>query len=204
MCHNIQISLATFAFTAVCCAFVFFTQKSATLKYLSIFTITFAMIQLSDALLWWLIRKKNMGLNRALSLFVVPVILVAELLVAYYGARHYLGWSNRMYEVAMWLYVTVFLGVWFTSCRVTTTTQDQYLKWCGFKFDLVMSLLFLAFLIGPIAMALPNTWLKYVVLVVLVGTFIVNLNHESFGTRWCWSSNVIAVVLVGAALANDQ
>lgn len=195
MCKNIGVSLCTFALTATCVAATLLCGASRPLSYLAIFTFTFALMQISDALLWWSIEKNHRTLNAVLSRVLIPLILIAELLVSYYGARYYLNYRSTTFEICLWLYILTFTALWTISCSETVTTSDGYLRWCNMKLHVLLSALFLIFLLGPIVLAYPRTWLKYVVTVTLIATFLINVGHEAFGTRWCWSSNIIAIAL---------
>jgi hypothetical protein len=65
--------------------------KTKEVYFASIFILTFSLIQIVDAGLWWSISHKNRLLNTLLSRYAIPVVLVSELLVSYFDVKHIFG-----------------------------------------------------------------------------------------------------------------
>lgn len=86
--------------------------------------------------MWWSIRNQNKVLNNALSRYAIPIVLVSELLVSYFGVKHVFGWSNPYYELGLAIFGTGVLGTWvFKYCNNATAYtlpyNDGYLHWWG-------------------------------------------------------------------------
>ena len=207
MCKTIETSLSTFAFSLACVASSAAICPTKEVHFASMFILTFSLIQLVDAGLWWSIRNRNKVLNNALSRYALPVVLVSELLVSYFGVKHVFGWSNPYYELGLAVFGTGVLGTWiFKSCNNATAYTlpytDGYLHWCGVEINLVIRILFIAFLLLPIAVGMPSKHaiLKYLITVPIVATFFMNFANPTFGSRWCWSSNVTSALLLAYSM----
>ena len=207
MCKTIETSLSTFAFSLACVAASAAICPTKEVHFASMFILTFSLIQLVDAGLWWSIRNRNKVLNNALSRYALPVVLVSELLVSYFGVKHVFGWSNPYYELGLAVFGTGVLGTWiFKSCNNATAYTlpytDGYLHWCGVEINLVIRILFIAFLLLPIAVGMPSKHaiLKYLITVPIVATFFMNFANPTFGSRWCWSSNVTSALLLAYSM----
>jgi hypothetical protein len=207
MCKSIETSLSTFAFSLACVAASAAICPTKEVHFASMFILTFSLIQLVDAGLWWSIRNRNKVLNNALSRYALPVVLVSELLVSYFGVKHVFGWSNPYHELGLAVFGTGVLGTWiFKSCNNATAYTlpytDGYLHWCGVEINLVIRILFIAFLLLPIAVGMPSKHaiLKYLITVPIVVTFFMNFANPTFGSRWCWSSNVTSALLLAYSM----
>ena len=207
MCKSIEISLSTFAFSLACVAASAAICPTKEVHFASMFILTASLIQLVDAGLWWSIRNDNKLLNNALSRYAIPGVLVSELLVSYFGVKHVFGWSNPYYELGLAIFGTGVLGTWvFKSCNNATAYTlpytDGYLRWCGVEISKVIRILFIAFLLLPIAVGMPSKHIimKYLITVPIVATFFMNFVNPTFGSRWCWSSNVISALLLAYSM----
>jgi len=207
MCKSIETSLSTFAFSLACVAASAAICPTKEVHFASMFILTFSLIQLVDAGLWWSIRNRNKVLNNALSRYAIPVVLVSELLVSYFGIKHMFGWSNPYYELGLAVFGTGVLGTWiFKYCNNATAYTlpytDGYLHWCGVEISKAVRILFIAFLLLPIAVGMPSKHaiLKYLITAPIMATFFMNFVTPTFGSRWCWSSNVTSALLLAYSM----
>jgi hypothetical protein len=207
MCKSIETSLSTFAFSLACVAASAAICPTKEVHFASMFILTFSLIQLVDAGLWWSIRNKNKLVNNALSRYAIPVVLVSELLVSYFGIKHMFGWSNQYYELGLATFGTGVLGTWiFKYCNNATAYTlpytDGYLHWCGVEIGKAVRILFIAFLLLPIAVGMPSKHaiLKYLITAPIMATFFMNFANPTFGSRWCWSSNVTSALLLAYSM----
>ena len=200
MCKNINISLSTLVVSWACCAFLY--NKSPEFKYVSIFIATFATIQLLDALLWWAINTKQYSLNIFVSKFIVIIILLSEIIVAYYGAKYILGWNNFYFEVIIWIFVIAILFDWIVNCNKETIVygEDKYLLWCDKPLNNsnnnIGKTIFLILVLTPAIFALKDIYLLMTVVGISVITFLLNFSYANFGARWCWSANIMSITTV--------
>ena len=203
MCKSIETSLSTFVFTLTCVAASVTLCKTKEVYFASIFIFTFSFIQLIDAGLWWSISHKNRLLNTLLSRYAIPIVLASELLVSYFGVKYLFGWSNQYYEFGLATFVTVMLVTWmFKYCNNanahTLPYNDGYLHWCGIEINSVFRGLFIMFLLSPIVIGMPSNHVivKWLIALPIIATFCMNFMQSTFGSRWCWSSNITSALLL--------
>lgn len=204
MCRSIETSITTFLVSSACMAAALAARPTPEIKYIAVFVLTFSSMQLADALIWYGIRTHNNSLNVIASKYIVPFILSAELVIAYYAAGYFLGWRNRAYEVSMWVLVVLLYGTWIRDCLkdpVTKPNADGYLVWCNdVQYTSLARLIFLVFLLAPIVFAYPNGTMKGVTLGIAIATWLWNYGNTAFGSRWCWSSNLVAIAVLALVL----
>ena len=203
MCKSIETSLSTFVFSLVCVAASATICKTKEVYFASIFILTFSLVQLIDAGLWWSISHKNRLLNNVLSRYAIPIVLASELLVSYFGVKYLFGWSNQYYEFGLATFVTVMLVTWmFKYCNNanahTLPYNDGYLHWCGIEINSVFRGLFIMFLLSPIVIGMPSNHVivKWLIALPIIATFCMNFMQSTFGSRWCWSSNITSALLL--------
>jgi hypothetical protein len=213
MCKSVETSLATYAVSLSCVGICLYLAgagpSSAGVRFACMFIMTFATIQLLDAGLWWSINHRAKALNNAITRYAIPAVLVAELLVSYFGANRLFGWRNAYYELGLAAFVAfILLGWWFKFCPSGAASytaphpSDGYLHWCGVEFNTLVRMLFFAFLLAPVLLGLPasEATIKYAITVPILLTFFFNLDKVTFGSRWCWSSNITAVALLACVI----
>lgn len=203
MCKSFETSILTFVFSLACVSASVTLCKSKAVHFASMFILTFSLVQIIDAGLWWSISHKNRLLNNFLSLYAIPFVLVSELLVSYIGVKHAFGWSNQYYEYGLAVFITGILSTWiFKHCNNasahTLPYNDGYLYWCGVEINKVIRVAFITFLLSPIVIGIPSNYngLKYLITAPIIATFIINYMNLTFGSRWCWSSNITSALLL--------
>ena len=207
MCKNIETSLSTFAFSLACVAVSAAICPTKEVCFASAFILTFSLIQLIDAGIWWSITRKTKAVNHLLSRYAIPIVLVSELLVSYFGVKYVFGWSNPYYECGLAIVVAGILGTWiFKHCNgataYTVPYNDGYLHWCGVEINQVVRIMFIVFLLLPIAVGMPSKHrlVKGLLTAPIVATFCMNFMTPAFGSRWCWSSNVTSALLLAYSM----
>jgi hypothetical protein len=203
MCKTFETSLATFVFSLTCVALSVISRKTKEVYFASMVILTISLMQLLDAGIWWSITHKNKLLNNFISRYAVPFILASELLVSYFGIKYIFGWSNQYFEYGLFIFASFILLSWiFMYCNhtnaYTVPYTDGYLHWCGVEFNMVVRVLFILFLLTPIAIGLPSKYnvIKYLFTIPIIATFVMNYMNITFGARWCWSSNIISLLLL--------
>jgi len=154
-------------------------------------------MQFVDALLW-IMKQHNMS-TEFVSRYLIILILVLEPIVAYLGYVYFYKRRMPLFEVVLFIYTICSMYSWITLCDDTTITQDGYLKWCGINILFIIKVLFLLVLLFPI-LFFPNMLQKILCITILSGTWLYNLNHEAFGSRWCYSVVVYSIMALGVFL----
>lgn len=199
MCRNIETSLGTFAVTSACMGAIYYLRPTPEIKYIIWFVMTFTTMQLADALIWYSLGNSMPFLNQLTSQYLIPVILAAELVIAYYAAKKYLNWSNSLYEVLLWIVSVGLIISWIYDCMkdpVTKPGSNGYLVWCNKKSDHMTKIIFFVFLILPFVIAYPRGWIKLAFLLCAFSLWLWNYSNPAFGSRWCWSSNIFSIIVL--------
>ena len=180
-------------------------------RWLGVFILSFANVQLIDAALWFLIGSGHWILNLAVSKFLLPIILIGELLVSYYAALRWgtPGWCAPRYALALSLYTVSLPLTWISTCQWHTQPDpsNAYLDWCTNDCNIMTPFWrwsFLFFLLYPIAVSFPAVLLRRVTCGIIFGAFLANYHLKPFGARWCWASNTVAVCLPLLAWYEDR
>jgi hypothetical protein len=161
-----------------------------------------------DAGIWIAIQHNASNLNHFLSRFVLPVVLLSELWVNYACAICLGGRSrSRVWEAILIVFSMVMFVSWFLTCKQTTTPltttmvqnttvlTDERLMWCNEPIIHLGQILFFILLVGPFLYAFPNGNLRGIVLATILLTFLHSYSRDDFGAHWCWTSNIIAVLI---------
>jgi len=202
MCKSIETSISTFVFSLICVAASATLCKTKEVYFAAIFVFTFSLMQLVDAGLWWSIAHNNRLLNTIISRYVTILVLTSELLVSYFGVKYMFGWSNKYYEYGLSIFVPGIIGTWiFKHCNnanaCTLPHKDGYLHWCGVELKKVIRISFMIFLLSPIVIGMPsNSIVKWLIIAPIMATFCINYMNPTFGSRWCWSSNITSALLL--------
>ena len=198
MCKSIKTSLTTFAITAVSFGIIWLLSSAPQYRFAVLFLFTISLMQLVDAALWVSVRNKLDITNLMISRYVILAVLIAEILVSYYGIRYYMGWSDRRYEAIMWVSIGIMIYRWLYiyDCKKTSVYPDGYLFWCTSHMTWYGKIIFLMLLIIPIIMGYPNMLLKWLLVGGITATFAVNFFNGTFGTRWCWSGNTLVPIIL--------
>lgn len=218
MCRSIETSLLTFFVSVASAGYICKRANQEAnpppppvgrrhLHWLAAFIVSFASIQLIDAALWYTVHHRLRRTNHIISAVFLPIVLMSELLVAYYGALYAGARRWISYEIALWIFVIAGGIAWYRNCRWTEpcVADDGYLLWCGGGETLsdrrespipaTMRFGFLLFLVAPFAMHFPNGPIRTVLLGGVLFTFALSYWHATFGTRWCWTSNAISLAV---------
>lgn len=153
----------------------------------------FATMQLADAA----IMLSSPSWARWLSRYVLPLVLGGELLVSYYGGVWATGRSDTGFEIVLWCSVVTLVGSWVALCQhPTSRSSDGYLVWCDMEMHGVLKWGFLVILLYPFVTWYPTSTAKYWLLSIIGGTFLWNYPRRAFGSRWCWTANLLSLVLL--------
>jgi len=197
MCKTLETSLSTFVFTLTCAILSVKIYNAKEVFFAAALMFTISLIQVIDAGIWWSIHNKNKVLNDYISRYAIPIVLSCELLVGYFGVNHLFGWRSRYFEYALAAFVTFILTYWPYKCYLNTLPHmDGYLQWCQIQIHPIFRILFIFFLLAPIIVGIPSNAIKYILSLPIIATFIINYSNDTFGARWCWSSNIVSLLIL--------
>ena len=210
MCGSIKGSLATYVLSGIAALALWWQRPTSTdSRWLAMFLLTFSTMQLVDAGIWVALQHHVPQLNRFLSRFVLPMVLLAELWVNYVCAVCLAGRSrSHTWEAILAAFSAGTVVLWYSSCErptvcMTTTTvttdtvvADRRLLWCDQTIHCVGRVLFFVLLMWPVLQAFPAGSLRGILLTTLMLTFVHAYPRKDFGSHWCWSSNSMAILVL--------
>ena len=192
MCKTIEDSIFSGALSYLTGGLLIATGKPKYI-WLGAFVLMVGTMQWVDASLWYSLQKEVP--TQRLSL-LVPVVLSAEILVAYCGYVYYYGKRIPLYEVAVIPFILAVLYSWFKYSEETVVTKDGYLMWGNYDIPSSGKLMFLFSLIFPF-LFYPDDFIKYSLFAVLIPIFVYTFTQKEFGSRWCQSFFIFDIIVLG-------
>jgi len=200
MCGSIADSLSAGAIIYGVGIYFILTGKPEYI-WLGSFMIITGTIQFVDAAIWTL-KYYNLSTD-FVSRYCTITVLLLEPIVAYLGYVFF--YKKRMipFEIILLIFVLRNLYIFITSCDETTVTKDGYLKWCGFDIQFINKVAWLLVLIFPL-LFFPNVLHMGLIIAILGGTWLYNVNHEAWGSRGCHSTVLYAIAALGLLLGEGS
>lgn len=184
MCRTIESSLFTFVLTILISSYLYYKKP-----FVSSILSLIGFMQIIDTILWYSIKTKNLALNKIVSTYLIPFVFSIQMLGIYYSS----SWKNKYFELCFIFLIS--LLIWIKQCKITTISKDGYLKWCDLKIIDIIKLIYILIITLPILKGLPNGFDKDIILLSIFITFIYNYNNEAFGSKWCYSANVMSILV---------
>jgi len=192
MCYNENISLNTFVFSIAVMGFIYYNNKYTQYKtevfqnkYVYLFFISIASMQLIEYFLWKSIKTGNTKMNYIASIlgwitirFLQPLSFLFLLPSAYTSLRNLLIVGYLLYQ----LFLTRFRS---TPIEFKTTVKNDHLYWNWFNGEKLEYIIYFAFSI-PAFFVLP--WLIPIILIYLIYLYLYRYNN--WATMWCWGINL--------------
>lgn len=185
MCRTIESSLFTLIFTILVSSYLFHKKP-----FVSKILFLLGIMQLIDLILWHSIKTKNLKLNKIVSTYIIPLVFFFQIIGVYYSSL----WRNKYFEFCFVFLLSLFM--WIKKCKITIPAKDGYLKWCDFRIPDISRVIYILMIIYPILKSLPNGLDKDIIIMSLLTTFIYNYNNEAFGSKWCYSANIMSLLLL--------
>lgn len=149
-----------------------------------------SIMQAIDIILWYSIQTKNLKLNKLVSKYCIPIILSMQLVGIYKGSLY----RNLFYEIILCYFLFIFL-YWQKLCKFTIKNNNGYLKWCDIEINNIVKIIYLLLIIYPIYRNLSNGFDKDIILLSIFITFLYNFNDDAFGSKWCYSANIMSILI---------
>ena len=200
MCGSIIDSVASG--TIICGTGVFFILSGkAEYIWLGSLIIIIGTMQFVDALIW-LLKAQDIS-TQFISKYGIILVLMLELIVSYLGYVFYYKKRVPIFEILLFVYIILMGCLWLLICEDTTITSDGYLKWCGVNIGPITKSSFILILMSPM-LFFPILEQRLLFLSLIGATWVYNYNHEAFGSRWCYSTVMYAVLALGLFLCKPR
>jgi len=193
MCWNASVSLNTYIFGLFACLFAYFNNK---ISLLNVFSLqSFMMLQLTEYFIW----SKQFS-NRLLSQLSYILILSQP----FFGL---LTIDKPIKNVLLFLYicfiaVLMILKPWSSIDFRTIPAANGHLAWHWLQFSFPLISIWFLFLI--LNQVLKRNWILLLCVSIAISVSYI-LYHETltWGSLWCWISNVFAVYLIYTVFEDD-
>jgi hypothetical protein len=83
---------------------------------------------------------------------------------------------------------------WINDCNNTTITDTGYLKWCDMELATFTKFVYLCLMLFPL-LFFPNNYIKFTIFFTTIVSWLYNLNKPAFGSKWCYQSNIISIIV---------
>jgi hypothetical protein len=202
MCKSIEDSIFSGSLSYLTGAVLLATGKPKYI-WLASFVLVVGSMQWVDAAIWY--QKSRGQSSKALTQFAVPTVLSLEIIVGYLGYVYYYGKRMPLYELIL-LGTVIFLMWSYFHCDESTVDSLGYLIWCGkdklepnklkrnFYRTVLMIFIFFPFLF------FPDFLLQLSVIGAGFVLWLLTVNTDSFGSRWCYSFFVLDILILGRVL----
>ena len=193
MCWNASVSLNTYIFGLFACLFAYFNNKISLLELFSL--QSFMLMQLTEYFIW----SKQFS-NRVVS----QLSLILVILQPVFG---FLTIDKPIKNVLLFLYicfvaVTMVLKPWSSIDFRTIPAANGHLAWHWLQFSFPLMIIWFLFLIS--SQVLKRNWILLLcVLISISVSYILYHKTLTWGSLWCWISNLFAVYLIYTVFKND-
>jgi hypothetical protein len=206
MCWNADISINTFMFSVVSLCFIYFANTLTKYKtkifenplvYLFLFEVSF--IQLIEYFLWKNLNNKK--INETLSIMSLLLLITQPLTIIFMinilPIRNWFLFTYGLFFVLFNIY-KIYKNTVFNYSTTTSIAKNGHLLWNFTNYngyENIILFLFLSFYLTPF-FYINNVGLALIIAISLFISLYFYLNEGTFGTMWCWSSNLLLLFFI--------
>ena len=211
MCINKEVSITTFIVSLFVGIYLFFRNKKYD-KWLAVFLLSFSSMQLIEYFLW-ILQENNLfksNYDYFLVKFVIPLVLILELLSAYLGKLWYQNnykfnilnllkkeFKTSIFPYILIIYIAIFIYHQYIAKFVGSSVSKQgHLNWGSTyqhkKFWTYFNGLLFAFLLAYPFFGEINIVAIYLFATVLIALFY----SDNFASYWCFIGNFSVLILL--------
>jgi hypothetical protein len=203
MCWNADISINTFVFACFALLFIFFTNTFTKYKikefenpfvYLYFFLI--AIMQLLEFFIWKNLKNKSVNtlVSKIASFVVMLQPLAIMLMIPNLNIRYYLLGIYSIFIMVYLSYKSLYNPIHFYS----HVAKNNHLTWewvnlSGYEYIFYFGYVLLYLLA---LLFINNFVVSFFIILMLVVSFIFHFKYNTFGSMWCWLTNLILLYFV--------
>ena len=204
MCWNQDISINTFLFACLTLLFVFITNTFTKYKtpffdnpLMYLFILLVASMQLIEFFLWRNLKNKNINHQlTSLGSFIIAfqqltLILMMPNVNTKYG-------TLLLFGVLIFITYRIYKFLNNSNDELTYVEQNGHLFWGWLNckgYEKILIIPFLSLYILPL-ISINNNLLSFFLISSLVISLFFYYKHNTFGTMWCWSSNLFLLFFI--------
>lgn len=187
MCFSLEISLSTFLFSWITSFYLLNKNLTEFQRKNVIFLMIFSLMQLADVILWLIKMKKN-NINYVVTSFVIPTILLAQVIYS-------LLFVNNLHNIFAYLIIALSGYILYNRYNGYSVPSKNYFEsptWGGKETNfLSMLLFFFVIFYGRIGLSGEKLQNLFIGLLTLIASFYFS---GGFGSIWCALANVASLV----------
>jgi hypothetical protein len=203
MCWNQDISINTFIFSCLALIFIYYTNTFTRYKtplfdnpMVYLFFLSGVSMQLIEFFLWRNLKNKftNKYLSKLASFIVTLQIFFLILIIPTLSTRYRMLFIYSIFLLTYLFYKKMYSPVNF----YTSIGKNGHLswEWINLKgYESTWFFIFLLFYIIPIFI-IDDLFLKIFVIISIFTTLFFYYKDNTFGTMWCWISNLFLLFLI--------
>ena len=193
MCYNSSISLNTFIFGIIALVIIYFNNKNIIRPQILLLLLSFTSIQLLEYYAWTYINNKK--IIRILSLIGLGIIGLQIILINYFLLN---GKTRLISFILMLIFFILFAIFQFPKINFDMKKgENGHLIWYWLDLPLFWILIALSFYIVPLYINRNKSILILIfVSVILLISLYYYYKYKTWGTMWCYFSNLIWLYLL--------
>ena len=190
MCKSFDVSMIVGIYSYAIAAYLY-KRNIRFDRGFAIILFVFSTIQWLEAALWYDIR--NLYTNSIITK-LIPIVLGLEFMASLYAVSLYTSISLLEWCIYSVCFVSVVIQSYKSMGDITTVDLNSgSLLWGGTNIDILPRIVFLILLLAPLR------YINFIhaskIIIPVIATFIYSFQFsQTFGSNWCLTSNVIALL----------
>ena len=204
MCWNKDISINTFIFSCLALFFIYFTNTFTRYKtpffnnpIAYLFLLSVVSVQLIEYFLWK--NLKNNNINNYLSKLTRICVMLQQIFIMLMIPSLTIRYTFLfLYSIFVMILITYYHYKNGPSPFYTKIGKNGHLsrEWINYKgYEQIWFFIFLLFYIVPV-LIVNNTLLTIFVLPLMFLSLFFYYRDNTFGTMWCWLSNLFLLYFI--------
>jgi hypothetical protein len=200
MCWNADISINTFVFACFALVFIYFTNTFTKYKLkefenplVYLYFLLIAIMQLLEFFIWRNLKNKSVNtlVSKIASFVVILQPLTIMLMIPNLNIKYYLLTIYAIFIMVYLAYKTLYNPIHFYS----HVAKNNHLTWewvnlSGYEYIFYFGYVLLYLLA---LLFIDNFVVSFFVILMLVVSFIFHFKYNTFGSMWCWLTNLILI-----------
>ena len=193
MCYNSSISLNTFIFGIIALVIIYFNNKNIIRPQALLIVLSLTLIQLLEYYAW--IHINNQEIIRILSLIGLGIIGLQIILINYFLLT---GKTRLISFIIMLIVFILFAILQFPKINFSMEKgENGHLIWYWLDLPLIWILIAVSFYIIPLYIIRNKNLSTFIfVSLILLISFYYYYKYKTWGTMWCYFSNLIWLYLL--------
>lgn len=197
MCWNESVSMNTFIFSTFVVVFSYFNNVLDIYQSLLLFSIS--CMQLVEFFIWRNIKntRKNIFYSKIAEMLLVSQPVFSLLTIQNQAIKY-----GTVALYVLFLCVNAMLKKGNNKYKKTTIGKNGHLRWNWLSSNPIVVVVYLVCLLVPI-LFWKKSFIFVIVTATLIASFVLFGKDGTWGSLWCWTSNFIALYLIGCVFAKE-